>query len=160
MKEGATESVAEVLGKIRGKLGAQIRADLDSGKMAAQRDAAAARNASALRPLLAPIQAAQEGVGVVNPRPPGFHNDLIQLVKKGLRRMLSWYIRPIVEYQARTSEFLSLATQILERQQAELRELGERVGALTADLNFLCEQLQMKLDQISPELEKPVKDRT
>lgn len=39
-------------------------------------------------------------VGTLNPRPPGLHNSLIQLFKKGLARMLSWYTRPLLDFHS------------------------------------------------------------
>jgi len=34
-------------------------------------------------------------VGQLNPRNPGFHNAIIQFLKRGLRRLFSWYTRPL-----------------------------------------------------------------
>jgi ABC-type transporter Mla subunit MlaD len=101
-----------------------------------------------LRQLVAEAQAAQGRVGVVNPRLPGLHNDLIQLVKKLMRRMLSWYTRPLLDYHAATTQFLAEAAQMLERQQTQLRGLEEVLATLTADLAELRKQLQSRLNGI------------
>lgn len=97
-------------------------------------------------------------MGVVNPRPPGLHNDLIQLIKRLMRRMLSWYMRPLVDYQAATTQFLAGAAQILERQQTQLRGLEEVLAALTADLAELRKQLHSRRDGIVGEREKSEKE--
>jgi hypothetical protein len=39
-------------------------------------------------------------IGSVNPRLPGLHNDLIQLVKKLMARLLGWHLRPVHEFNA------------------------------------------------------------
>ncbi len=59
---------------------------------------------------LSRVAAALEGlkyaVGTINPRLPGWHNDLIQLLKKSLARALSWYTRPLHEFNASVSRLL------------------------------------------------------
>src|SRR5208337_3887500 len=48
------------------------------------------------------INTALEGtrqVGQINPRNPGLINSGIQLVKKGMRRSLTWYTRPLHHFQ-------------------------------------------------------------
>ena len=39
-------------------------------------------------------------VGLINPRPPGWHNELIQCAKKLVHRLLAWYTRPLQEFNA------------------------------------------------------------
>ena len=48
----------------------------------------------------------KNAVGTVNPRPPGWRNDLIQLAKKSVLRALAWYTRPSQEFNARVSRSL------------------------------------------------------
>jgi hypothetical protein len=57
------------------------------------------RRAAALRDL-------RNAVGAVNPRPPGWRNDLIQTAKKVLARFLSWYTGPLYEFDASVSRSL------------------------------------------------------
>ncbi len=45
----------------------------------------------------------ENAVGAVNPRLPGCHNDLIQLIKKLLLRGLAWYTRPLQQFNATVS---------------------------------------------------------
>ncbi len=42
-------------------------------------------------------------VGAINPRPPGWRNNLIQTAKKVLAPFLSWYTRPLYEFDASVS---------------------------------------------------------
>jgi hypothetical protein len=52
----------------------------------------------------AALDALNNAVGTVNPRPPGWHNSLIQLVKTLLARMLTWYTRTLFEFNASVSQ--------------------------------------------------------
>jgi hypothetical protein len=63
-------------------------------------------NLDELRRAAAGLERLRKAVGVVNPRPPGWHNDLIQRLKKLLARSLGWYTRPLNEFNASVSESL------------------------------------------------------
>lgn len=63
-------------------------------------------NLDELRRAAAGLERLRKAVGVVNPRPPGWHNDLIQRMKKLLARSLGWYTRPLNEFNASVSESL------------------------------------------------------
>ena len=152
-KPDATSSVAEVLGRIRDRLRCQARSTALTSDRGVQAAGAASADMAVLRQLVAEAQAAQRRVGVINPRPSGLHNDLIQYVKKLMRRALGWYTRPLVDYQAATTQFLAEAAQLLERQQTQLRGLEEVLVALSADLAELRERLQSRLDGIERERE-------
>jgi hypothetical protein len=54
----------------------------------------------------ADLERLRDNVGAVNPRPPGWHNELIQLVKKVFARSLSWYTRPLREFNDPVSRSL------------------------------------------------------
>jgi SAM-dependent methyltransferase len=69
-------------------------------------------------------------VGRINPRRPGLHNDLIQLFKKVLRRMLTWYTRPLQEFQGSITRTLNEAARAVEN-------LQEHVDSLANSLNIL-----------------------
>lgn len=147
-KQDATPSVAEILERIRDRLRRQARSVPSTPAPGSQPAGAPSADFAVLRQLVAEAEAAQRRVGVVNPRLPGLHNDLIQLVKKLMRRMLSWYTRPLADYHAATTQFLVEAAQMLERQQTQLRGLEEVLATLTADLAELRKQLQSRLDGI------------
>jgi hypothetical protein len=73
----------------------------------------------------------RKAVGIVNPRASGLHNSLIQLLKKLLARALTWYIRPIHEFNA-----------------SVCRSLDEIVGALDhLSVNAVAfDRLSMNMD--------------
>ncbi len=52
------------------------------------------------------LERLRNNVGAVNPRPPGWRNELIQLVKKVFARSLSWYTRPLREFNDPVSRSL------------------------------------------------------
>jgi len=135
--DNAKLEVAEVLERIRSRLSQQgptsLSAEPGSAAPTFSSPAAAANTTVVLHQLLAAVQAAHAQVGLINPRPPGLHNQLIQLVKKVVRRLLTWYTRPLVRYQALNIQFLNQATQIIERQQAQLRWLQEELETLRAE---------------------------
>ena len=53
-----------------------------------------------LRRTVADLDRLGIAVGTVNPRAPGWHNDLIQLAKKLIARSLAWYVRPLQDFNA------------------------------------------------------------
>jgi hypothetical protein len=50
------------------------------------------------RRAIADLEWQRRRVGTVNPRPPGWRNDLIQYLKKWFARSLTWYTRPLRQY--------------------------------------------------------------
>jgi cell division protein FtsB len=52
------------------------------------------------------LEGLKNGVGAVNPRPPGWHNDVIQAGKKLCLRGLAWYTRPQHDFNAFVSRTL------------------------------------------------------
>jgi hypothetical protein len=59
-----------------------------------------------LRRATAALEVLKNAVGTVNPRLPGWRNDLVQLGKKLLARALTWYTRPLHEFNASVSQLL------------------------------------------------------
>jgi hypothetical protein len=57
-----------------------------------------------LRSAAAGLESLRKAVGIVNPRPPGWRNDLIQLFKKLLARSLVWHTRPQLEFNTSVSQ--------------------------------------------------------
>jgi hypothetical protein len=54
----------------------------------------------------ADLERLRNNVGAVNPRPPGWRNELIQLAKRVFARSLSWYTRPLREFNDPVSRSL------------------------------------------------------
>jgi predicted O-methyltransferase YrrM len=50
-----------------------------------------------LRERLAEVLSIAGTIGALNPRLPGLHNDIVQYLKKVMRRSLDWYTRPLLE---------------------------------------------------------------
>jgi len=82
-------------------------------------------------------------VGAINPRPPGWHNGLIQLVKRLLARLLSWYTRPLGEFNAPMSQsleeivyvvdHLSMNMVALERRSAQSQRRNDAEARFASD---------------------------
>jgi hypothetical protein len=54
----------------------------------------------------AALEGLKNAVGIINPRLPGWHNDVLQFFKKLLARALSWYTRPLQEFNTSVSRLL------------------------------------------------------
>ena len=152
-------SVAEVLEKIRTRLAQQIESEPHQNPGASQPAPNQQANAGRLRALLTEVQARHAQVGILNPRPSGVINGLIQLFKKALLRILKWYSRPVVQYEAVTIQFLGEVIEILERDESRLQSLEGRVGLMADDLADLRQRTLEKLDEIVIEMEKMGRER-
>jgi hypothetical protein len=68
-----------------------------------------------LRNVADALEGLRNAVGKVNPRPPGWHNDLIQVGKRLLARLFNWYTRPLQEYNAAVSRAIEEIVCALDR---------------------------------------------
>jgi hypothetical protein len=68
-----------------------------------------------LRRAAAAVEGLKNGVGTINPRLPGWHNDLVQTVKWWLARGLAWYTRPSREFNASVSRAVEQIVCALEQ---------------------------------------------
>lgn len=84
-------------------------------------------------------------VGEINPRPPGPINSAIQLVKRIIRRMLSWYSRPIAALQGNVTRILEETAQVLEQTGIYLQELHEQNQEVVQRLEALQAHLEQAL---------------
>jgi hypothetical protein len=73
-----------------------------------------------LRRAAASLGGLNNAVGTVNPRLPGWSNDLVQLGKKLLARGLTWYTRPLHEFNASASQLLEEIVGALGRLSAKM----------------------------------------
>ena len=64
-------------------------------------------------------------IGTVNPRPPGFVNEVIQMVKEAAARMLEWQVRPQRDFNQSVVQSLERMADLLEANQRQLAMLGE-----------------------------------
>lgn len=90
-----------------------------------------------LRLLLTLIRNAHQRVGEINPRNSGLINFLIQQYKKFLQRSLTWYTRPIKEFQDSTIRYLQKVGEIMGSRQSEIAELKKKVDMLSSQLSDL-----------------------
>ena len=93
-----------------------------------------------LRRALAVVEACKKAVGLVNPRPPGLRNHLLQLVKKAIARSLDWYTRPTKEFNASVTRSLTEIFCALEHLSANQLALDERLAH--EQLELLHEQVR------------------
>jgi hypothetical protein len=89
----------------------------------------------------------KNAVGAVNPRLPGWHNDLIQLIKKCLQRGLGWYTRPLQEFTATVSRSLDEIVWALDHLSLDM------VDRLSANMVAL-DRLSMDIVAIAGRLEQ------
>jgi hypothetical protein len=68
-----------------------------------------------LRHAAAAVERLRHAVGIVNPRLPGWRNDLIQRFKKLVARVLTWYTRPLNDFNAAVSQSLEEVVRALDR---------------------------------------------
>jgi hypothetical protein len=67
-----------------------------------------------LRRAITALEGYGKAVGAVNPRHPGWHNDLIQLGKKSIARLLAWRTRPVRDFSASISRSLEEVVRALD----------------------------------------------
>jgi molybdopterin converting factor small subunit len=133
MKEGSPE-IAEILERIRARLRTQFEADPLTGDKLNQPTESPSATIEGLYQQLEAIRNAHRRVGIVNPRNPGLVNTLAQVFKRALWRILAWHTRPIIEFQARTIQFLSDITKALGEEQSRLASFEKTIDALRADM--------------------------
>ena len=98
-----------------------------------------------LMPLVHARDAAESkvaAIGTVNPRPPGFKNDLIQAVKRRIARMMDWYVRDQIEFNRASMACVHATLEAMT-------ELSRGIAALAAHHQALAahhRQLQQEID--------------
>jgi len=101
--------------------------------------------------------AAREGlekaVGAVNPRPPGWHNGLIQLLKKVLARSLSWYTRPSREFNASVSRSLAEIVRVLDHLSMNMVAIEARLAQSEKQNAAVAESIAEQRDLLHKQVE-------
>ena len=97
------------------------------------------------------LEGLKNAVGAVNPRVPGWHNDLIQLVKKWRVGALAWYTRPLRAFNASVSRSIEEIVGALDRivdlpmdvavLQKRLAEAEKRNASMQEQIDLLREQV-------------------
>ncbi len=124
------EEVAEIFRRIRSRLALNSGSVTEESRIPSP--APDTTELITLRNLLVALETAYAQVGVPNVRPPGVRNKIVQLVKRIMARALSWYTRPLRQYQAVTNQLMRETIQVLEIQQAELKAVREELGRVLA----------------------------
>src|ERR1700722_2947019 len=111
----------------------------------------------------AALEGLRMAVGVVNPRPPGWRNHLIQVVKKLLARLLNWYTQPLYEFNVSVSRSLEEVVWAVEHMIMNLVSLDHRslnlaLERLSVDIVDLEGQLA-QLEKRSATVAEPMQDR-
>jgi len=104
----------------------------------------------------------EKTVGVVNPRPPGLLNNLIQSAKKQMQRGLAWYTRPLKQFHSAVIDAILAEAESRKLMEAsinlQLNDLSRRSGQQLENISKLEEALE-RLGQQLERLEKTI-DRT
>src|SRR5271157_3909064 len=88
-----------------------------------------------IRPSLARCKRLSRAIGTINPRPAGWHNDLIQHGKKLLAHWLGWHARPQREFNRSVVRSVDILAPSIVKVQVNLRlrAMDERLTQLKRD---------------------------
>ena len=99
-----------------------------------------------LRRVVATIEELRKHIADVNPRPPGWHNNLIQIPKKLLARSLAWYTRSLQEFNTSVSRSLGELFYAVENLSANAGSLDRRFGQSERRIAALTDSIQEQLE--------------
>jgi hypothetical protein len=102
-----------------------------------------------LRRMADTIEGLGSVIGIVNPRLPGWHNNLLQRFKKLLARGLGWYTRPLLEFVASLSHWFKRIEWVLAHLSANMTPPDVIAGNTVA-----IEHLAMSLTALEARLEQ------
>jgi O-antigen chain-terminating methyltransferase len=95
---------------------------------------------------IAQAQEASRQTGQLNPRDPGAVNRAVQFGKKVMRRLLSWYTRPLQSFQAAVIGALQKTGSVLEEHLSQLQSHSEaltlQADAVERDRAWAAEKIQ------------------
>ncbi len=114
-----------------------------------------------LRRRAAGLKDLRSAIGVVNPRLPGWYNDLIQATKKMLARFLAWYTRPLLEFDTSVSRTLEEVVLAVDHLTSTLTALDrdsvkQALDYLPVNMVEIDEQLA-RMDKTCAPVAGPVK---
>jgi len=101
----------------------------------------------------ASLERLRNAVGAVNPRPPGWYNDLIQLFKKLFARSLTWYTRPLREFNAPVSRLLEQIVRPLDHVSMNVLALEGRMTQSEKRSAALAKSMQEQLERLHEQVE-------
>ena len=109
------------------------------------------------------IDTAREGsrlTGQLNPRNPGPINELIQFVKKVMKRSLTWYTRPLHLFQVSVIRALDQLRAIVDNHNESLRKMADEFVSQATAFEQKATGLDDKLSESVLALETKLKDAT
>ena len=98
-----------------------------------------------LMPLLEARDAAEAkvaSIGMVNPRPPGLGNSVVQVFKRLVARALDWHVREQVEFNRGIIACVQATLDALNQQNRAIHEIGVRVLERTSALEAEARELR------------------
>lgn len=90
-----------------------------------------------LRRELAVARALSAAAGTINPRPPGLHNQAIQFFKKLIRKLISWYSRPLQQFDVAMGDVMAHQVRVLQALSDRFDEIEERLADVESEQNSL-----------------------
>jgi hypothetical protein len=109
--------------------------------------------ADELRQIVANIEELRKHIADVNPRPPGWHNDLLQVPKKLLARSLGWYTRSLQRFNSAVSRSLHELFHTVETLSTNMAALDRRLAQSEKSASTIENSLQEQLDSLQKQIE-------
>jgi SAM-dependent methyltransferase len=100
----------------------------------AQSNAGPLTDLDVLRREVADANLTHAAVGTINPRQRGIVNSAMQFVKKVMRRLLTWYTRPLHQFHGSVARSLMELSRAVEQLQANEMRIESQLTATTAEL--------------------------
>jgi 2-polyprenyl-3-methyl-5-hydroxy-6-metoxy-1,4-benzoquinol methylase len=129
-------NVDEIMARIRERVEARKRTEKPAappGRLAippSQQSIAstATPNLDRLRREVAEANLSHNLVGTINPRPKGLHNDVAQFLKKVMRRMLTWYTRPLHQFHGAVARSLNETLRAIEHNRSRVSHVEQELA--------------------------------
>jgi hypothetical protein len=109
--------------------------------------------ADELRLIVANIEELRKHIADVNPRSPGWHNDLLQVPKKLLARSLGWYTRSLQRFNAAVSRSLHQLFYTVETLSTNMAALDRRLDHSEKRMSTIKDSLQEQIDSLQKQVE-------
>ena len=116
-------------------------------------------DADELRHTVANIEELRKHIADINPRPRGWHNDLLQVPKKLLARSLDWYTRSLQRFNSAVSRALRELFYTVEAHSTNLAALDRRLDQSERSMSSIKHRLQEQLDSLQEQVEALVSHR-
>ena len=105
-----------------------------------------------LRRVAANIEELRKHIADINPRPPGWHNQLLQLPKKLLARSLAWYTRSLQKFNSSVSRSLGELLYAVETLSANMAAFDGRCTMTEKRISILVESMELELQSLQEQV--------